>query len=390
MTDVSIKDIGRLFHFNYIRLIKCCLFSIIIMAIIAMSFWIYNEGRPGIDNELIEKNIVVVQEELKKPGSYPFNRILIQPQKPPPNLLFLVLISSSARHKKHKDRREAIRRTWGNCLDARFNDTLLSQMGDLKLRNIYSGCRILFFVGKTGDSREDAYMEEESLLYGDIIKVDIVENYRNITWKLRTAVKFASQFNAKFIVKADDDVYVHLARLTKYIADGPGFRKTIYGGTTYTSKVIRNPKHRHYVAKFDYSASNYPLFCKGSMVLLSGDLLPRVVSAFSHVKPFNIDDAYLGISLNKIGVTPLRLEKIVQFQHLPVFLDYLHSCDFSWLVGVGDGLNAAKIYRVHRSMAMGANLPRWMCLHISWFRWVVATVIIAILALFYHLIYVAK
>ena len=390
MTDFRIKDLGRLFHINYVRLVKFSLFSLTFVGIIAMSCWIYNEGKLGIEDELVEKNLVVVHEEFMKPGSYPFNKILIQPQRPPPNLLFLVLISSSARHKKHKDRREAIRRTWGNCLDARFNDTLLNQMGDLRLQNIYSGCRVLFYVGRTGNSKEDAYIEEESLLHRDIIIADVIEHYRNITWKLRTAVKFASQFNAKFIVKTDDDVYVHLPRLTKYIADGPGFLKTIYGGTTYTGRVIRNPKHRHYVAKIDYSASNYPLFCKGSMVLLSGDLLPRVVSAFSHVKPFNIDDAYLGISLNKIGVTPLRLEKLVQFQHLPVFLDYLHSCDYSWLVGIGDSLSAAKIYTVHRSMTVGTNIPGWMCLHISWFRWVLAIVIIAIFALFYHLIYAAK
>ena len=387
MKSLNIKDVGRLFHVNYFRLVRCFLLLIVTVAIFTIFTWIYNERKPSIEVELIEKQLIAIPEEFKKPGAYPFNDILIPPDEPPLNLLYLVLISSSAKYKKHKERREAIRRTWGNCQNSRFNDTLLNQMRNPKLRSIYSGCRILFFLGKTGDAKEDGKIKKEALLYKDIIMVDVLEHYRNITWKLRTTIRFASQFNAKFIVKTDDDVYVHLPRLTRYVADGPGFLKTIYGGTTYTGKVVRDPMHRHYVAKVDYSETKYPLFCKGSMILLSGDLLPSVVSAFLHVKPFNIDDAYLGISLNKIGVTPLRLEKFVQFQHLPVFLDYLHSCDYSWLIGVGDGLSAAKIYSVHKSMTVGADVPGWMCLHFSWFSFIIIVLAIAIFVLLYQLIY---
>ena len=388
MKGLSIKDVGRLFHIHYVRLVKYSLFAVLTVAFFSISIWIYNERKSGSEDELIEKQLISIPEEFQKPGTYPFNDVFIEPDEPPSNLLYLVLISSSARHKKHKDRREAIRRTWGNCQSTSFNNTLLNQIGNPMLRGSYSGCRAVFFVGKTGDTKEDGDIKTEAMLYKDMIVVDVLEHYRNITWKLRSAIRLASHFNAKFIVKTDDDVYVHLPRLTKYIAEGPGFFKSLYGGTTYAGKVVRNPKHRHYVAKIDYSEKNYPLFCKGSMVLLSGDLLPRVVSAFSHVKPFNIDDAYLGISLNKIGVTPLRLEKFVQFQHLPVFLDYLHSCDYSWLVGVGDGLNAAKIYSVHRSMTTEANLPGWMCLHFNWFPFVVLILVIAIFAVLFQLRYV--
>ena len=390
MKKFNVRDIGLFFHFNYVRVAKFLLYFVTALLFLSIFAWIFNERRPTIEDELIEKQIIAVPEELKKPGRFSFNDIVIQPERPPNKLLYLIIISSSAKGRKHKDRRNAIRHTWGNCRDKTFNDTMLSQTGDLKYRNKYSGCRIIFYVGKSENSLENKGIEEEAMLNNDIIVVDVKEHYRNITWKLRTTIKFISQFDAKFILKTDDDVYIYLPRLTKYIATGVGFFATIYGGTTYTGKVVRDPMHRHYVAKLDYSETKYPLFCKGSMVLLSGDLLPRVVDVFSHVKPFNIDDAYLGISLNKIGVVPLRLEKFVQFQHLPVFLDYLHPCDFSWLVGVGDGLTAAKMYSVHKSMIKGGKLPQWMCLHFSWFPLLCIFSVLAVFCMMFHLTYAVK
>lgn len=389
MEEFGIQKFGRFFRFKYTRILKTCLCLFGAFVI----FTIYVMMR---SEEEIESQAIAILEDVKTAETYEFNDILIQPENTPKNLLYLVLISSSALKMKHKRRREAVRKTWGNCLDGMFNSMLLPQTESLKLRNMknmtkyYSGCRVLFFVGKTGNTHQDKEIKDEALLNKDLIVVDVDENYRNITWKLRAAVKFASQFDAKYIIKTDDDVYVNLPRLTEYIATGPGFSADIYGGTTYTGKVIRDPMHRHFVKKSDYSAEKYPLFCKGSMVLLSGSLLPKVVNAFSHIKPFNIDDAYLGISLNQIGVLPVRLDRFVQFQHLPVFLDYLHLCDFSWLVGVGDGLDEKKIYKVHKLMTQGGNLPVWMCLHISWFPLMCIILLATIIIKLAHLVYKEK
>lgn len=391
MRRLNMSQFGRLLHFNFMKLTKSLLFLIAILVVLLFGLWAYSKSKTSFDYKLTEKQLPAMPEEFQPPGTYHFNDILMAPEEPPSKLLYLVLVSSSAKQKKNRDRREAIRCTWAHCLDKDFNRTLLNQDETWKFErvkhdlNIYSGCRVFFYVGITGDDRQDKEIREEALVNKDIIVVDVHESYRNITWKLRSAVKFAANFDAKYILKTDDDVYVHLPRLTKYIANGPGFVTTIYGGTTYTGKVVRDPTHRHFVAKLDYSETNYPLFCKGSMVLLSGSLLPRVVNAFSHVKPFNIDDAYLGIVLKKVGILPIRLEKLVQFQHLRVFLDYLHACDFSWLVGVGDGLDAAKIYSVHKSMIQGGNLPLWMCLHFNWFPLMCVILILIIFAVLFQL-----
>ena len=200
--------------------------------------------------------------------------------------------------------------------------------------------------------------------------MDVIESYKNVTWKLRTAFEYISHFDIKYIVKSDDDVYINLPRLAKYLTKTPSLPRTIYGGFTYTGTVVRDISHRHFVAMSDFAEYYYPLFCKGSMVILSGDLINPLVNALSNVKPFNIDDAYLGITLNRMGISPTKLEKIVQFQHLPVFLDYLQLCDFSWLVGIGDSLDATKIFSVHKAMIKGENLPTWMCWHFTLFHFV--------------------
>ena len=361
----------KTFHCHHRQILKIFLLFTIAFLFYSLFLWKRNRIHTRRTFGNIDVQAVVVPESFKQPGIYHFNKIIVKPDITNDKFLFLVLISSSAGSQKNRDRREAIRKTWGNCNNNQLEEALRNQSlvhsvaeGSEFVKDYYK-CKVFFFVGETGNKTEDVRMKKEATVYKDVIIVGVKENYRNITWKLRSAMQFTSHFDMKYLIKTDDDVYINLPRLAEYIATGPGFSTPIYGGTTYTGKVVRDPLHRHYVHKFDYEERYYPLYCKGSMIVLSGSLLPSVVGAFAHLKPFNIDDAYLGITLNKLGVSPFKLEKIVQFQHLPVFLDYLHLCDFSWLVGVGDGLDATRIHSVHRAMTLGDSLPVWMCLHLN-------------------------
>eukprot|EP00112_Aurelia_sp_Birch-Aquarium-sp1_P012920 Seg2722.2 transcript_id=Seg2722.2/GoldUCD/mRNA.D3Y31 product="Beta-1 3-galactosyltransferase 1" protein_id=Seg2722.2/GoldUCD/D3Y31 len=330
-----------------------------------------NHERSGNIYDGTENKLHNIPENLKKRGSYPFNKILIEPELLPNKLLFAAIISSASTTLKSRKRRDAIRKTWGNCHSEQLQEKLFGRNyyhrkseGDTGIIK-YKHCRILFYVGQTGVKEKDNEIRREASIYKDLIVVDTVESYRNVTWKLRTAFEYISHFDVKYIVKSDDDVYINLPRLAKYLTKSTSLPATIYGGFTYTGTVVRDTSHRHFVAMSDFADYYYPLFCKGSMVILSGNLIKPLVNALTNVKPFNIDDAYLGITLNKMGISPTKLDKIVQFQHLPVFLDYLQLCDFSWLVGIGDGLDATKIFSVHEAMMQGENLPTWMCWHLS-------------------------
>ena len=314
---------------------------------------------------------IKLPRNFEKPGIYGFNEILTRPEKIPDRLLFLVIIASSAAGEIDKARRDAIRNTWGDCHGKELTNKLVGSKliepsntrgmdGEISK---YNYCRVIFNVGLSKDTEQQKSVLRESSKHGDILIGNVIENYRNMTLKLRTGFTFAAGVLARYIVKADSDVYINLPKLAKLLANDADLPDTLYGGFPYRGIVVRDATHRHFVQIEDYNGTYYPEFCKGSMVVLSGNIIPNLVTAFTHIKPFNIDDAYLGITLNKLSVPPIRINQFVQFQYLPVMLDFLHLCDFSWLIGVGDSLSPSQMKRVHELMGWSQDLPSWMCWH---------------------------
>eukprot|EP00794_Sanderia_malayensis_P015931 gene15931-17532_t len=323
--------------------------------------------------------------EFQNPGQYKSSKVLITFRAVPKKLFFIVIIASSSANPRGLALRNAIRKTWGNCQGAELKSNLIGKKiikysmsaAHRDLAN-YKHCRVVFNVGITGDSMKDGRIRYEAAKYGDLIVSNVMENYRNMTLKLRAGLAEISNLGAKYIVKADNDVYINLLKLAQYLVSDSNLPFTLYGGVTYTTDVERSPGHRHFVRQEDYSEKNYPLFCKGSMVILSGHALLPAVKLFSHVKPFNIDDAYLGIVLNKLGITPVRIDKIVQFKYLPVMLSHLHYCDFMYLIGVGDSMTPRDIYKVHDLMRMSNGAPSWMCWNLGITGWIILLLSVAI------------
>ena len=62
-------------------------------------------------------------------------------------------------------------------------------------------------------------LENEHLLYGDIIQQEFLDTYDNLTLKTIMAFKWVIEFcpNARYIMKTDTDVFVNTGNLVKYL-----------------------------------------------------------------------------------------------------------------------------------------------------------------------------
>ena len=115
-------------------------------------------------------------------------------------LLLLILVHSAVGNRPQRD---AIRNTWGKYL------------------HNYAGNHIVlvFLIGSSADQHQVDRIQREGKSFQDLIILDIMDSYRNLSLKSVAGLQWTDQFctGAMFVLKADDDAYVHLPILVKLL-----------------------------------------------------------------------------------------------------------------------------------------------------------------------------
>ena len=196
----------------------------------------------------------------------------------------LILVSSAPANFK---RRNLIRQTWGTD------------------SNVEPRWRTFFLLGQTRNETLTVLLETEEKSYGDIIRGNYFEHYWNQSLKVEMGFEWAARYcQFSFLLKADDDVFVNTKDLILLL------QRASPKNRLYMGKVQFNPKVRRYgkfsVSYDEYSGSTYPSYCSGAGFVLSYDVVDCLVPLFDVANPFRIDDAYVGILVNKVGITPVH------------------------------------------------------------------------------------
>jgi len=293
--------------------------------------------------------------ENKKHEPFKYNNVLLAPVLQHGTDLFaIILVSSSPHSQEHKFLRNAIRKTWGNC------ENIHSLYRESKLLPKRITCKLVFFVAR---SDQDKDIIAEGNKHNDVLMVDHLDAYNAITKKLMVAFKWASNFNPKFILKTDDDVFIHTPKLFNGLlheTDGD-----FYGGIVLEgNKVVRTEGHRHHITRQQYKDDYYPPYCKGAMYVFSGNLLPRLLHAADYVPYLHVDDAYVGILMFYIGISTENLHYFVHFKAL--FLAFplkLTDCALNRIIAISDSLSADIIFSFHERIKLTEEmlLIRYFC-----------------------------
>ena len=207
-----------------------------------------------------------------------------------PFLLVLIMSVHS-----HMDMREAIRKTWGSIA----NTASWPLVGNVKER-----VKLVFLFGKGRSKLRDGLVEQESKLFGDVVQADFVDSYFNLTRKILTGIRWISMFcpGAKFVLKADEDVFVHIPNLIKMLKDRPAkLEGMIYGHTHENATVLRKGKWA--VEKEIFPFKTYPTYTCGNTYVLSGNIIRSIYNTSQYLPFLNIEDVFVtGITRKSLNI----------------------------------------------------------------------------------------
>jgi len=266
------------------------------------------------------------------------------------SLFLLVIVSSSPSKQENAVRRKMLRRTWGNINGAHIPSDL--------------AWKVVFMMGKPLNHEMNQSIMAEYEQHGDLLIGVYEDVYRTITTKVLMAFQWASQIKCSYILKTDDDVYVDIPKLFTWLRT-QGDNNSFYGGVLYSGVVVRGKAHRHYVSPEDLSLDYYPVFCKGSMYVLSSDLVPKMVELSKQIKRIGPDDAYVGLLAYQLGVRPVKIQEFFQNSILYLFIGLISTCQFQTLMGIGDSLTPDQVYYIHQLKTTNSNSERFFPVCIS-------------------------
>ncbi|XP_020630920.1 beta-1,3-galactosyltransferase 5-like [Orbicella faveolata] len=197
----------------------------------------------------------------------------------------LILVSSAP---ANFERRYLIRQTWG------ADNSTVPQW------------KTYFLLGQTRDPARSDLLKKENSIYGDMIRADYYEHYWNQSLKIQMAFEWAARYcEFSYLLKADDDVLVNAKRLLDVLHLKSTPKKGLYMGKRHRNPIVqRSGKWR--VSYEEYRGTRYPDFCSGAGFVMSYDVIESAVPLFDVIKPFRVDDVYVGMLAEKLGVRAMN------------------------------------------------------------------------------------
>lgn len=130
--------------------------------------------------------------------------------------LFISILSAP----NYNYKRDFLRKTWLRHLnDSHYHQGLLDVIG-------YG-----FILGKTSNQSLQSKIEEESKIHGDILQVEMVDSYHNLTRKVVSILNWVNSHCScvDFVMKIDDDGYINVRNLATTLADLSPSELSVYG-----------------------------------------------------------------------------------------------------------------------------------------------------------------
>ncbi|XP_074154208.1 UDP-GalNAc:beta-1,3-N-acetylgalactosaminyltransferase 1 [Sminthopsis crassicaudata] len=201
---------------------------------------------------------------------------------------FLVILVTS--RPADVEARQAVRVTWG-------------------AKKSWWGQEVLtyFLLGRQTEPENNILalsVQDESILYGDIIRQDFIDSYDNLTLKTIMAFRWVTEFcpSAQYVMKADSDVFINPGNLVKYLLTHNQSENFYMGYPLIENFSNREFFKKTYISYQEYPYRVFPPYCSGLGYVLSRDLVSRVYSMMAHVRPFRFEDVYIGIILSILKV----------------------------------------------------------------------------------------
>lgn len=264
-----------------------------------------------------------------------------------PSMIVIVL---SARN--NFDERQAIRETWAEGHDVLFilgnecpypPSQRIDDIRCMEHPNISTTVTAAEEAAYTaGLKAEEQKLRLEQRQFNDTFITEAPDSYRSLPHKLKEGYAQALQrsVDTRWIFKADDDSFVRVGTVAKYVASIDSDEPTILGrirGLVGVGKVGKN-------AEFDYNHTTYPLFPLGSC----GHVVNRPMATFiaenrNDLFEYQGEDVSLGIWANESGL-PVRMYTSTRFDLKP------RKCSVGFIYSIGHRVSPDRMRECYRTM----------------------------------------
>lgn len=248
----------------------------------------------------------IVCNQLKNPHN--FNYILNNPDICREEIDFLIWVHSGPANYR---RRIALRETWANPKNMPNFPTGLAT------------AKVVFFLGAIRNDTIQRRIVFESEVYQDIVQEDYIDNYRNLTYKAMSGLKWIDKHcksnQIKIILKTDDDMMIFTDRLQRHLQSMTGFptrpvTNTIICDVWVNRKVERTAGMKWSVSKDEFSRDRYPTYCPGLALLMTPDLVHKLWIKALETQYFWVDDVFFtGLLVENLNVTWVQMGSLFHF-----------------------------------------------------------------------------
>lgn len=137
----------------------------------------------------------------------------------------------------------------------------------------------------------------ENYIFSDIVTGRFIDSYDNLTLKTISSFDW-SMHNcplAKYILKCDDDVFVNVENLSKYLNDKLTWKNTLIGHSTadFLMRPHRNKDSKYFITLNEYRPDVFPSFIFGPSYILTSDVIPAIYRESQKQPYLKLEDVFI-------------------------------------------------------------------------------------------------
>ena len=209
------------------------------------------------------------------------------------NFALVILVQS---HVLHFSNRNLIRNTWGK-----------------RPPSEQSKWNIFFLVAQPKEERSLLLVNREFEEFNDLVIGDTIENFYALHLKLQFGFIWSIMHcEFQYLLKADDDTYVNIPGLFRFLRDESTPKINLYAGNVLLANSV-DRSGRYGLSKGEYKRNIFPRYCSGGGFVLSADVVIKMIKNFSKVPPMRIDDVYIGELALAGGIDPFHSDKFQMY-----------------------------------------------------------------------------
>lgn len=182
--------------------------------------------------------------------------------------------------------RNVIRSTWGSF--SKRSDVIVA-----------------FLIGSFKNETVERILTQERYLYGDIIQANHFDSYDNLVYKTLSMLDWVITFcsKSKFILKTDDDMFIHVSNLLEYIETIPDKSYAMFGKIIKNMPRFKNESLKHFLPVSQYNKDILPTYLSGPAYLIPVHLSNLLFQKSLKHPPFKLEDVFIsGIIANSLKI----------------------------------------------------------------------------------------